>query len=79
MKVYLGSDVLSWVKNQSEVERRHLAAEHIAKVNANREHPHWLEAHPEHASAVLGMRIAHEMMESGNSYVQLNEDGSVKE
>ena len=57
MKVYLGSDVLPWVKNQSEVERRHLAAEHIAKVNANREHPHWLEGHPEHASAVLGMKI----------------------
>jgi hypothetical protein len=79
MRVYLGSDVLPWVKNPSETERRHLSSEYRAKVLGDPSHAYWNAQSTEHKAAVLGMKIATEMMQTGNSYVQLNEDGSIQE
>jgi hypothetical protein len=79
MRTYLGKDVLAFTKNQSQVERRHLAAEHIAKVKADNGHPYWNGKSPEHKAAVLGMKVATEMMQTGDSFVQLNADGSVQD
>jgi hypothetical protein len=79
MRLYLGRDVLDFTKNPSKTERRHLAAEHIAKVKADNGHPYWDARSPEHKAAVLGMKVATEMMQTGDSFVQLNEDGSVQE
>lgn len=79
MGVYLGKDVLEFSKNPSQTERRHLAAEHIAKVKADNAHPYWNAGSPEHKAAVLGMKVATEMMQTGDSFVQLNQDGSVQD
>jgi hypothetical protein len=81
MRVWLEPEVLAFVKNQSETERRHLGAEHIAKTQRAdpKTSPYWNDSLPGHKAAVLGMRIATEMMQTGNSYVHLNEDGSIQD
>ena len=81
MRIWLEPEVLAFAKNQSETERRHLGAEHIAKTQRadHKTSPYWNASLPGHKAAVLGMKIATEMTQTGNSYVQLNEDGSIQD
>jgi hypothetical protein len=76
---YIGKDVMVFAANQNKVQRQQLAAEHRAKVLGDMNHPYWNGSGPEHRAAVLGMKIATQMMQTGDSDVQIGPDGSIEE
>jgi len=65
--------------NPNRVQRQQLAAEHRAKVLGDMSHPYWNAKSTEHKAAVLGMKIATQMMQTGDSDVQIGPDGSISE
>jgi hypothetical protein len=80
LNTYISRDVMAFASNQSRVQRQQLAAEHRAKVLGDMNHPYWNASSTEHKSAVLGMKIAQEMLQNGgDSSVQINPDGSIEE
>jgi phospholipase/lecithinase/hemolysin len=80
LSTYIPGDVMPWATNQNKVQRLQQAAEHRVKVLNNPDHPYWNASSGEHKSAVLGMKIAQEMLQNGgDSFVQINDDGSIEE
>jgi hypothetical protein len=76
---YIGRDVMTFATNQNRVQRQQLAAEHRAKVLGDMNHPYWNASSTEHRAAVVGMKIATQMMQTGDSDVQIGADGSISE
>lgn len=76
---YIGRDVMAFATNQNKVQRQQLAAEHRAKVLGDRNHPYWNASSTEHKAAVVGMTIATQMMQTGESDVQIGPDGTIEE
>ena len=74
---YIGRDVMAFAANQNKVQRQQLAAEHRAKVLGDMNHPYWNASSTEHQAAVVGMKIATQMMQTGDSDVQIGPDGSI--
>jgi hypothetical protein len=80
LNVYIPGDVMPFATNQNKAQRLQQAAEHRVKVLNNPNHPYWNASSGEHKSAVLGMKIAQEMLQNGgDSFVQINPDGSINE
>jgi hypothetical protein len=80
LSTYIPGDVMPWATNQNKVQRLQQAAEHRVKVLNNPEHPYWKASHGEHRAAVLGMKIAQEMLQNGgDSFVHIKEDGSIED
>ena len=44
----------------------------------DRNHPYWNASSTEHKAAVVGMTIATQMMQTGESDVQIGPDGTIK-
>jgi hypothetical protein len=76
---YIGKDVMAFAVNQNKVQRQQLAAEHRAKVLGDMNHPYWNASSTEHKAAVVGMKIATQMMQTGDSDVQIGPDGTIEE
>jgi hypothetical protein len=71
---------MPFATNQNKVQRLQQAAEHRVKVLNNPAHPYWNASSGEHKSAVLGMKIAQEMLQNGgDSFVHINPDGSIED
>ena len=80
LSTYIPGDVMPWATNQNKVQRLQQAAEHRVKVLNNPAHPYWNASSGEHKSAVLGMKIAQEMLQNGgDSFVHIKEDGSIED
>ena len=78
LNTYIGRDVMAFATNQNRAQRQQLAAEHRAKVLGDTNHPYWNASSTEHKAAVLGMKIAQEMLQNGgDSFVHINPDGSI--
>ena len=77
MNRYLGRDVLAFATNQNKVQRQQLAAEHRAKVLGTKNHPYRNASSTEHKAAVVGMKVAIDIMQTGDSSAQINPDGSI--
>ena len=76
---YIGRDVMAFATNRNKVQRQQLAAEHRAKVLGDKDNPYWNASSTEHRAAVLGMKIATQMMQTGESDVQIGPDGTIEE
>jgi hypothetical protein len=76
--LYIPSDALPWATNKNRTLRVHGAAEHITKVGADRNHDYWNAASAGHKAAVLGMKIAHDIVENGEAGVSIGADGLVE-
>jgi hypothetical protein len=76
---YIGRDVIAFATNPNRTQRQQLAAEHRAKVLGDKDHPYWNANSTEHKAAVLGMKVAIETMQQGDSTVQINPDGTIEE
>jgi hypothetical protein len=74
---YLGRDVLAFATNQNKVQRQQLAAEHRAKVLGDKNHSYRNASSTEHKAAVVGMKVAIDIIQTGDSSAQINPDGSI--
>jgi hypothetical protein len=79
LNTYIGRDVMAFATNQNKVQRQQLAAEHRAKVLGDTNHPYWNASSTEHKAAVVGMKIATQMMQTGDSDVHIGPDGTIEE
>jgi hypothetical protein len=74
---YIPSDAMAWITNPQKEQRRQLAAEWKAKTLADPEHAYWhSDRGAQHKSAMLAMKAAYEMAETGEVHsVQINPRG----
>ena len=71
---------MPFAANQNKVQRLQRAAEHRVKGVEQPAHPYWNPSGGEHKFAVLGMKIAQEMLQNGgDSFVHINPDGSIED
>jgi hypothetical protein len=76
--IYIPGDAMPFATNQNRTLRVNGAAEYIAKVNADKEHPYWKTGHPEHKGAALARKLAYQIVENGEASVTIGENGLVE-
>ena len=74
---WVSPNVLSWVRSRDVIVRRNGAAEHSAKVLGDPSHPYWNASSTEHKAAVLAMKVANEILQTGETTVRVDDDGAV--